>query len=53
MNLRNVMEAFINDGAGEYVHSANPAFRRPSISSFEFDSPPRAIHADIVIEITG
>jgi hypothetical protein len=30
------------------VHSGNPAFRRPSISSFEFDCPPRAIHPDIV-----
>jgi len=29
-------------------HSGNPAFRRPSISSLEFDCPPRAIHADIV-----
>jgi hypothetical protein len=30
------------------VHSGNPAFRRPSINSFEFSCPPRAIHADIV-----
>jgi hypothetical protein len=30
------------------AHSGNPAFRRPSISSFEFDCPPRAINADIV-----
>src|SRR5947207_10279648 len=30
------------------VYSGNPAFRRPSISSFAFDCPPRAIHADIV-----
>ena len=30
------------------AHSGNPAFRRPSISSFAFDCPPRAIHADIV-----
>jgi hypothetical protein len=29
-------------------HSGNPAFRRPSISSFEFDCPPRAMKADIV-----
>ena len=26
------------------VHSGNPALRRPSISSFEFACPPRAIH---------
>src|ERR1700730_10815055 len=31
-------------------HSGNPAFRRPSISSFEFDCPPRAVHADIVVK---
>jgi len=30
------------------VHSGNPAFRRPSITSFAFDCPPRAIHAEIV-----
>ena len=30
------------------VHSGSPAFRRPSIISFAFDWPPRAIHADIV-----
>jgi hypothetical protein len=30
------------------VYSGNPAFRRPSINSFAFDCPPRAIHADIV-----
>ncbi len=30
------------------AHSGNPAFRRPSISSFAFDCPPRAIHEDIV-----
>jgi hypothetical protein len=30
------------------AHSGNPALRRPSISSFAFDCPPRAIHADIV-----
>ena len=30
------------------VHSGNPAFRRPSISNFAFDCPPRAIQADIV-----
>src|SRR5690242_16493522 len=30
------------------VHSGNPAVRRPSISSFVFDCPPRAIYADIV-----
>ena len=29
-------------------YSGNPAFRRPSIISFAFDCPPRAIHADIV-----
>src|SRR6267154_6452080 len=29
-------------------YSGNPAFRRPSINSFAFDSPPRAIYADIV-----
>jgi hypothetical protein len=29
-------------------HSGNPAFRRPSISSFAWDCLPRAIHADIV-----
>src|SRR5215469_5656292 len=32
----------------QLAHSGNPAFRRPSIISFEFDCPPRAIHADIV-----
>ena len=31
-----------------HAHSGNPAFRRPSINSFAFDSPPRAIYADIV-----
>jgi hypothetical protein len=30
------------------VHSGNPAFRYPSINSFMFDVPPRAIHADTV-----
>src|SRR5262245_551549 len=30
------------------VHSGNPAFRRPSNISLEFDCPPRAIHTDIV-----
>ena len=30
------------------AHSGNPAFRRPSIISVEFDCPPRAIHPDIV-----
>src|SRR6516225_9654110 len=30
------------------LHSGSPAFRRPSIVSFEFDCPPRAIHAEIV-----
>jgi hypothetical protein len=30
------------------AHSGNPAFRRPSINSFAFDCPPRAIYADIV-----
>ena len=30
------------------VHSGNPAFRRPSVSSFAFDCPPRAIHEVIV-----
>jgi hypothetical protein len=34
--------------AAHPTHSGNPAFRRPSISSFEFVCPPRAIHADIV-----
>lgn len=29
-------------------HSGNPAFRRPSVISFAFDCPPRAIHEDIV-----
>jgi hypothetical protein len=29
-------------------YSGNPAFRRPSINSFAFDSPARAIYADIV-----
>jgi hypothetical protein len=29
-------------------YSGNPAFRRPSINSFEFDCPPRPIHAEIV-----
>ena len=31
-----------------HAHSGNPALRRPSICSFAFDSPPRAIYADIV-----
>src|SRR5579871_2250794 len=31
-----------------WAHSGNPAFRRPSIRSFEFDCPPRAIHEEIV-----
>jgi hypothetical protein len=30
------------------AYSGNPALRSPSISSFAFDCPPRAIHADIV-----
>jgi hypothetical protein len=30
------------------AHSGKPAFRRPSISSFDFDCPPTAIHPDIV-----
>lgn len=30
------------------AHSGNPAFRSPSINSFEFECPPRAIYADIV-----
>ena len=30
------------------AHSGNPAFRSPSINSFAFDCPPRAIHADIL-----
>jgi hypothetical protein len=30
------------------AYSGNPAFRRPSINSFEFACPPRAIQADIV-----
>jgi hypothetical protein len=30
------------------LHSGSPAFRRPSINSFEFDCPPRAIHVVIV-----
>ena len=29
-------------------YSGNPAFRRPSVISFAFDCPPRAIHEDIV-----
>ena len=29
-------------------YSGTPALRRPSIISFEFDWPPRSIHADIV-----
>jgi hypothetical protein len=33
---------------GARAHSGNPAFRRPSISSFEFEYPPRAMNADIV-----
>jgi len=36
-----------NEGA-HWAHSGNPAFRRPSINSFAFDCPPRAIHPDIV-----
>src|SRR5712672_3223112 len=34
--------------AAHRAHSGNPAFRRPSISSFAFGSAPRAIEADIV-----
>ena len=34
--------------AKDPAHSGNPAFRRPSISSFAFGYPPRAIHVDIV-----
>jgi hypothetical protein len=30
------------------AHSGNPAFRRPSMYSFAFDTPPRAINADMV-----
>jgi hypothetical protein len=30
------------------AHSGNPAFRSPSIVSFAFDCPPRAIHEEIV-----
>jgi hypothetical protein len=30
----------------ERGYSGNPAFLRPSINSFAFDCPPRAIHAD-------
>jgi hypothetical protein len=30
------------------AHSGNPAFRRPSINTFEFEYPPRAINAEIV-----
>ena len=30
------------------AHSGNPAFRSPSIISFAFDCPPRAIHEDMV-----
>lgn len=30
------------------AYSGSPAFRRPSINSFAFDCPPRAINADIV-----
>ena len=30
------------------VHSGNPALRRPSISSFAFDCPPRAVRSEIV-----
>src|SRR5215467_2533506 len=35
-------------GAGDHAYSGTPAFRNPSINSFAFDCPPRAIHADIV-----
>ncbi len=31
-----------------WAHSGNPAFRRPSISSFAFDRPPRAMNPEIV-----
>ena len=34
--------------AAHRAHSGNPAFRRPSISSFAFEYPPRAINADTV-----
>jgi hypothetical protein len=34
--------------AARRVHSGNPALRRPSINSFEFEYPPRAINADVV-----
>jgi hypothetical protein len=30
------------------VHSGNPAFRRPSVTSCAFDCPPQALHPDIV-----
>jgi hypothetical protein len=30
------------------AYSGRPALRRPSVSSFALDCPPRAIHADIV-----
>jgi hypothetical protein len=40
---------FTTEGEATHrAHSGNPAFRRPSISSFEFDCPPREIYADIV-----
>ena len=38
----------IPSSAAYRVHSGNPAFRRPSINSFAFDCPPRAIHSEIV-----
>ena len=37
-----------NEGTTPGSHSGNPALRRPSISSFAFDCPPRAIHEEIV-----
>src|SRR5262249_8715361 len=35
-------------GTAQRAHSGNPAFRSPSIISFVFDCPPRAIYADMV-----
>ena len=31
-----------------WAHSGNPAFRSPSINSFAFDRPPRAMNSEIV-----
>src|SRR6478672_13140575 len=42
-------ECWLTSGSSHDIgQQGNPAFRRPSIYSFAFDCPPRAINADIV-----